>query len=106
LHLSQIVNERGELVFSQDWRAMKQMKKDVKKGCHLRMTPSQLQARHKVYHPYNKRIFKERIYQEMRRQKIIAYLEWKREKKFANKYGKDFASNLDEKARFVVDEYI
>jgi hypothetical protein len=51
---SKLVNERGELVFSQDWRNMKQLRKDVKKGRHLRMTPSQLQARRKVYHPYKK----------------------------------------------------
>jgi hypothetical protein len=85
---SKLVNERGGVVFSQHWRAtMKKLRKDVKKGRHLRMTPSQLQARRKVYHPYKKRIFKERMYQEVRRQKFFAYLEWKRRKNLPKSVG-------------------
>ena len=74
---AQTRNERGELVFDQH-RAKKLLRKDVKNGVHLTMTPSQLRLTRPEYQEFKKKIFKGRVYQEVRRQKFLHHLELKR----------------------------
>ena len=75
----QMENGRGEQVF--DLSAAKLLlRADVEDGKHLRMTPMQLQMTREEYSHFRARVFKHRIYQEVRRKKFINYLELKRAK--------------------------
>ena len=73
----QTENHRGEPVF--DLSAAKLLlRADVEEGKHNQLTPSQLQASRLEYHPFNAKKFKHHIYQEVRRQKFINYLNQRR----------------------------
>jgi hypothetical protein len=73
----QMENCRGEPVF--DLSAAKMLLRgDVEAGKHLTMTPLQLQQTRTEYRPFSASIFKHRIYQEVRRNKFINYLEQRR----------------------------
>jgi hypothetical protein len=73
------VNQRGEPVFDLS-PAKLLLRADVAAGLHTRMTPTELQNSRPVeYGPFNAKKFKHRIYQEVRRQKFINYLNYKRE---------------------------
>jgi hypothetical protein len=70
-------NCRGETVF--DLSAAKLLlRADVEDGKHLTMKPLQLQMTRDEYKPYSAKVFKHRIYQEVRRKKFINYLEERR----------------------------
>jgi hypothetical protein len=71
-------NNRGEPVF--DLSAAKLLlRADVAEGKQNRMTPGQLQKSRVEYEPFSTVKFKHRIYQEVRRQKFINYLNMRRE---------------------------
>jgi hypothetical protein len=72
-------NHRGELVFDLH-PAKKVLRQDIKEGRHEGLTPTQFQYQEDraVYHVFDKTIFKHRMYQEIRRQKYIHYLDLKR----------------------------
>ncbi len=73
----QTENHRGKPVF--DLSAAKLLlRADVEEGKHNQLTPSQLQASRLEYHPFNAKKFKHHIYQEVRRQKFINYLNQRR----------------------------
>jgi hypothetical protein len=74
-------NERGEPVFDMDEKAKKQLREDVKRKLHKAMPPSELWEGRSVYQKYKLRIFRPRIYQEVRRQKYLNYYEKKRKAK-------------------------
>ena len=59
---------------------------DVKNKLHLMMTPTELQNLRSPYQNFDKKRFKHRIYQEVRHQKYIHYLELKRENSGAKRY--------------------
>lgn len=67
-------NQRGELVWDIH-PAKKKLRKDVKRGKHLKMTPSELRQTRPEYRLFRKSIFRQRIYQEVRLQKFINWLE-------------------------------
>ena len=80
LYPRQTHNHRGEPVF--DLSIAKQfLKEDVRNNKHTTMTPSELQKTRPEYMTFKPNKFKHRIYQEVRRQKFIFYLELKRAKK-------------------------
>ena len=88
-------------MFDLDEEAKAQLRDDVKNQKHKTMTPTELLSEHKVYQKYKKRIFKQRIYQEVRRIKFINWLEMKRTEKrdeFAKKK-KAQKIKFDEKAK-------
>jgi hypothetical protein len=73
----QMENCRGEPVF--DLSAAKLLlRADVADGKHLTMKPLQLKLTRDEYKPYSTKVFKHRIYQEVRREKFINYLEQRR----------------------------
>jgi hypothetical protein len=73
-------NHRGEPVF--DLSVAKQLlREDVRDNKHIAMVPSKLQQTRPEYVIFKPNKFKHRIYQEVRRQKFIFYLELKREEK-------------------------
>ncbi len=73
----QTENHRGEPVF--DLSAAKLfLRADVAEGKHHQLTPSQLQQSRVEYHPFSAKNFKYRIYQEVRRQKFVNYLNQRR----------------------------
>jgi hypothetical protein len=77
LHPRHSHNERGEVVF--DLHAAKRLlQDDIKAKKHERLVPSALQATRPEYILFKPEIFKHRIYQEIRRQKYIFYLNLKR----------------------------
>jgi hypothetical protein len=77
LFLRQTENHRGEPVF--DLSAAKVfLPADVAEGKHHQLTPSQLQQSRVEYHPFSAKNFKHRIYQEVRRQKFVNYLNQRR----------------------------
>eukprot|EP00957_Ditylum_brightwellii_P179602 13681495-Ditylum_brightwellii.AAC.1 len=69
----------GNVVFDLS-EAKKLPKKDIKDGKHLVMTPAELQHSHDKYKPYPPKKFKHTIYQTVKRQKLINYLNNKHEK--------------------------
>lgn len=79
LHPRQTQNNRGELVFDLS-EAKELLREDVAKKRHENMTPSELRASRDEYRPFTNTVFKQRIYQEIRYQKYIYYLNQKREK--------------------------
>jgi hypothetical protein len=72
-------NGRGEPVF--DLSAAKPLlREDVRNNLHATMVPSVFQQTRQEYRVFKPHIFKHRIYQEVRRQKYLHYLELKRAK--------------------------
>jgi len=80
LYPRQMHNHRGEPVFDLS-NAKQLLHDDVKDKKHLSMTPSELQRTRREYMIFKPNKFKHRIYQEVRRQKFIFYLELKRAEK-------------------------
>ena len=78
LHPRNKSNHRNELVFDMS-EAKELLRKDVKAKMHEKMIPSKLQATRDEYLAFKPEIFKQRIYQEVRYQKYLNYLEKKRE---------------------------
>jgi hypothetical protein len=73
-------NERGELVF--DMHPAKQLlRMDVSNGKHKILGPHEFRQSRPAYQLFKYKIFKCRIYQEVRRQKFLHWLELKRQKK-------------------------
>ena len=80
IHPCQDFNDRSERVFDRS-KAKQLLREDVKNKKHEAMIPSKLQrSRPEEYMQFKPDIFKGRIYQEVRRQKFINYLEAKRAK--------------------------
>ena len=79
LHPRASHNQRGELIFDLD-EAKLLLREDVKNKVHLGMTPRELHNSRPEYLRFKGKIFRQRIYQEVRRQKFIHYLELQREK--------------------------
>jgi hypothetical protein len=77
IHPRKTNNRRGEPVFDMSEAKLK-LRMDVKDKVHTTMTPGALQASHPEYRVYKPKKFKEHIYQEVRRQKFLHYLELKR----------------------------
>ena len=88
LHPRQCCNDRGERVFDFDEPAKLQLREDIKNKLHKQMTPMELWEHREMYHQhYNLDKFRPRIYQEIRRNKFLNWLEMKRTEK-----RKDFAA--------------
>ncbi len=82
LHPRQSHNHRGEPVFDFDTNAKLLLRDDIKiYELHLEMSPAELWESRDVYMKYKLEIFRQRIYQEIRRNKFINYLEKKRTEK-------------------------
>jgi hypothetical protein len=74
IHPRRFHNNRGEPVFDLSV-AKALLQQDVEDGVHLTMTPAELQgSQSNEYGIFNANKFKERIYQEVRRKKMIHYL--------------------------------
>lgn len=82
LHPRQSHNHRGEPVFDLS-PAQALLREDVKNKVHTRMQPSELQASREEYKAFKPAKFRQRIYQEVRYQKYIYYLNDKRAKQQA-----------------------
>jgi hypothetical protein len=77
----QTENHRGEPVF--DLHPAKHLlRDDVKEGRHREMTPTQLQNYREEYKEFKAEKCKHQIYQEIRRQKFINYLNERRSQGF------------------------
>ena len=79
LYPRQLKNSKGELVFDLH-PAKLLLRKDVAERKHLMMKPMELQETRPEYLLFDRRKFKERIYQEVRRVKFINWLEISRKK--------------------------
>ncbi len=79
LHPRSNHNSRGEPVFDLS-DAKELLRADIKEGRHDGMKPQEFRETRQEYKSFSKKIFKERIYQEIRRNKFISYLEMKRAK--------------------------
>ena len=77
LYPRQTVNNRGEIVFDLH-PARDLLRQDVANKLHLTMKPSELRRTRPEYKVFKKKIFKHRVYQTIRREKFINYLEHKR----------------------------
>ena len=73
------MNERGELVFDLH-PAKKLLRKDVKNKVHEQMPPSAMRQSRPAYMKFTLKIFTHRIYQEVRRQKFLHFLDLKRQR--------------------------
>ncbi len=78
LHPRKSHNHRGEPVFDMDIPAKEQLREDVKNKLHKRMTPSELWEYRDVYAKYKLDKFRPRIYQEIRRGKMLKWLDKQR----------------------------
>ena len=81
IHPRNTHNARGEPVFDMDEEAKETLRFDVKYGLHETMEPMELHQYRPVYGKYKLDIFRPRIYQEIRRNKFINWLEFKRTEK-------------------------
>lgn len=79
LHPRASHNNRGEPVFDMS-EAKALLRADVEQNRHVGISTSQLRETREAYKQFPKKIFKE-LYQELRRQKFIYYMNWKRAKK-------------------------
>ena len=87
LHPRQAKNQRGKFVFDMH-EAKELLRKDVAKKKHKKMTPKELWKSKKAYQDFDLDVFRQRIYQEIRRTKYYNYLahkSTKNRKKFAQK---------------------
>ena len=73
-------NKRGGLVFDLT-PAKTLLRGDVAQKKHEEMTPQQLKASRPEYHQFSPDKFRQRIYQEVRRQNYVNYLELKGQEK-------------------------
>lgn len=80
LHKRSTTNNRGEIMFSRS-PAFDLLREDVASKVHVGLTPFQLQKTRIEYEPFDPRVFKHRIYQEIRRVKFVNYLNFAREEK-------------------------
>ena len=71
------INQRGELVFDLH-PAKNLLREDIKRGRHVGKTPTELRSTRDEYRDFQLNIFKQRIYQEIRYQKFVRYLEQRR----------------------------
>jgi hypothetical protein len=78
LHPRQTHNRRGEIVFDMT-EAKLILRHDVEQKMHEGKTPSEYQASRDAYRSLHPKKFKERIYQEVRYQKYLNYLQIKRD---------------------------
>jgi hypothetical protein len=78
LHPRRTTDDRGQLVFDLH-PAKLLLRDDVANNRHVGLRPSQLWSKRDEYQEFDKRIFKERIYQEIKRTKFINWMEMKRE---------------------------
>lgn len=85
-------NNKNEPVFAFS-PAQPLLRKDIEAKLHVNKTPTQLWATRREYKKFSPDKFRERIYQEIRYQRFVMYLERKREKKAAE------ARKADEVAR-------
>jgi hypothetical protein len=79
LYPRQTHNHRGELAFGFSV-AQQFLQEDVRDKKHTTMVPSEFQRTRPEYMSFKPHKFKHRIYQEVRRQKFIFFLEVKRKK--------------------------
>lgn len=68
---------------------------DIKNKRHRGLKPSAFRATRPEYTEWELNIFRQRIYQEERRQKFINYLNWKRQQKQNAREGSDDDSKLE-----------
>ena len=87
-------NHRGELVFSRH-PAQKHLRADIKASRHKSMTPMQLHASRPEYQDFKLGVFKQRISQEIRRQKFVYYLEDKQFEK-RRQYSEEVAKKKEQ----------
>ena len=81
LHPRQSHNHRGEPVFDMDIEAKEQLQDDIKQKLHKELTPMELWELRPAYQKYKLDKFRPRIYQAIRKQKFINWLEKKRTEK-------------------------
>ena len=80
LHPRRTHDRNGRLLFDAS-AASALLRDDVADDRHLTMDSETLRKSRTAYHPFEPTEFRRRIYQEVRRQKFIYYLAWKRAKK-------------------------
>ena len=80
LHPARTKNLRGEPIFHLTI-AKQFLEEDIKAKKHLKMKPAQLRKPREVYKLFRLDIFCQKIYQEVRLQKFIFYLDMKRTQK-------------------------
>jgi hypothetical protein len=73
-------NKQGKLIFD-EFPAKQLLREDVKDKVHERLSPSQFQASRPEYKVFESKMFRHRIYQEIRRQKFIFHCELHRRTK-------------------------
>lgn len=81
-------NERGEPAFDLH-PAKALLQEDVRMKLNTQMVPSQLQATRPEYRAFKKHVFKQRVYQEVRRQKFVFYLNIARAEKLRKQRGRN-----------------
>ena len=90
LHPRQATNERGEPVFDMD-PAKQLLRADIQAGMHEKFkTPAKLQASRTEYKKFSSKIFRQRIYQEIRYQKMVRWMDKKRTEKRDKLFAKRF----------------
>lgn len=80
IHPRQSHNHRGEPVFDLD-EAKTLLRGDIENGLHKTMTPMELRESRTAYQKFTINKFRPRIYQEIRRNKYMTYLDHKRTEK-------------------------
>ena len=71
-------NQKGELVFDLH-PARDLLRKDVAEKLHVGVTPKMLQSYREEYKEFDLKVFRQRIYQTMMREKFVNWLQFKRE---------------------------
>lgn len=90
-------NAKGELIFSAH-PAQKLLRQDIKNSVHEGKTPHALRLTRPEYQQFSIQVFRQRIYQEIRRAKFVNHMNQERLKKDA-KRSKRFATNMSARQR-------
>ena len=85
LHPQKTRDHKGQLIFDMH-PAKELLRQDVKMNKHKTMSPAALRATQSEYGEFTLDIFRQRIYQEVRRQKFIYFLNWARAAKRCKRF--------------------
>ena len=99
LYPEQTHDERGNIIFDKS-PAKLLLREDIQNEVHLKIhkTAAALQASRPEYHPFQAKQFRDRIRQEIKRNKYFHYLELKREKLLRGKKDKKKVTDVVEPA--------
>ena len=105
VHPRDMKNPRGEPVFDLH-PAKRFLRMDVANGLHNTLSPMELQKTRPAYGEFKLRVFKHRIYQEIRRTKFLYWLELQRNKDIPQQQSNQRPNNTGSRCEAIATEQV